>query len=166
MGRSSFTIAGMMTVIALVGLGLASLRYPTPLRASIAYSLCLVILWTAALIGSARPGRARVSRLGIAASGLAYLHFAFAGHDPAPPPLITTALLARLADRMPGGGEPLEHVSFGVRYRSTNSFVSRAVGGGFDRYAFGQIGHCFGALIVGLIGGFVASMLARGERIG
>jgi hypothetical protein len=100
--RPSFTVSGLMAAVVVVALGLVALRDPGPLTASLVYSLAVAILVVAGILGCARRGRSRAGWLTMALAGAAYLHFAFVGRDPEPPPLITSAALAGVIDRLTG----------------------------------------------------------------
>lgn len=165
MKRPTITIASLMVTVLFVAIGLVALRDPSPLTASVIFSLAVFILSVAALLGCIHRGRSRAGWIGMAAFGLAYLHFGFVGGDPGYPAFITTALIASAADQMPGAVAPMPQRSFGRTFStSSTSFISRAARSGFDRYAFGQVGHSLAAILFGCIGALAGRMLAdRGD---
>ena len=91
MKRPTFTIASLMVAVLFVAVGCMALRGPTPLMASVVFSAAVVVLAAAVLLACVRNGRARAGWVGMAAFGLAYLHFGFVGGDPGYPAFITTA---------------------------------------------------------------------------
>jgi hypothetical protein len=148
-----------------IAISLVALRDPSPLMASVSFSLAVLILSVAALLGCIRRGQSRAAWIGMAAFGLTYLHFGFVGGDPAYPAFITTALFASIAEQIPGPVMSMDYWSLGRRFStSTTSFVSRALRSGFDKYAFGQVCYSLAAILLGVIGAFVGRMLAdRGD---
>src|SRR4051812_18700402 len=115
-----------MATVLFVAIGLMALRDPSPLMASVSFSLAVVILSVAALLGCIRRGRSRAGWIGMAAFGLTYLHFGFVGGDPGYPAFITTALLASAADQMPGAVAPMPQRSLGRTFSTgSTSFISR-----------------------------------------
>jgi hypothetical protein len=159
--RPTFTIASLMVAVLFIAVGCMALRGPTPLMASVVFSLAVAILAGAVLLACVRTGRSRAGWAGMAAFGLAYLHFGFVGGDPGYPAFITTAGYGWLADRFTGTSTTQIHRSFGETFEtSATSFVSRAVSTGFNRYAFGQVAHSLAAILFGLAGAGVGRLVA------
>ena len=128
MRRPTFTIASLMVSVLFVALACVAMRNPTPLLASVVFSAAVAILAAAVLLACVRRGRSRAGWVGMAAFGLAYLHFGFVGGDPGYPAFITTAGYGWLADRVAGTSTTRVHRSFGEAFEtSSTSFVSRAV---------------------------------------
>lgn len=165
MKRPTFTIAGLMVAILLVAASFAALRRPTPLMASLVFSILVAILAIAILLTFVRQGKSRAGYAGMAAFGLAYLHFAFVGGDPGYPAFITTAAIGRAGDVIAGTSSSVIHSQFGENYEtSSTSFISRAVSKEFNRYAFGQVGHCLLALVFGGCGVVLGRWIAGRDQ--
>jgi hypothetical protein len=165
MKRPTFTIASLMVAVLFVAVGCMALRGPTPLMASAVFSLAVAILAAAVLLACVRGGRSRAGWVGMAAFGLAYLHFGFVGGDPGYPAFITTAGYGWLADRVAGTSTTRIHRSFGETFEtSSTSFVSRSVSTGFNRYAFGQVAHSLAAILFGIAGAVVGRLIADRDR--
>src|SRR5215471_9263544 len=98
MGRARFTIAALLGIIALVGLGLAALRDPSRLWGSIVFSVALSLFSIAVGGVLYRRGRRRAFWVGFALGG--WLYLALSLLPPlAPvtrPHLVTSALLVLL----------------------------------------------------------------------
>jgi hypothetical protein len=67
------TIAGSMGLIALVAIGLAALRHPTPLVASGIFSLVILTLFAASVVAISLPGRSRAVWSSFVVCGSGYL---------------------------------------------------------------------------------------------
>ena len=165
MKRPTFTIAGLMAAILFVAVACMALRGPTPLMASVVFTFAVAILVAAVVLAFVRRGRARAGWMGLAAFGLAYLHFGFVGGDPGYPAFITSAGYAWLADRVAGSSSSMIHHAFGETYETkSTSFTSRAVSSQFNRYAFGQVAHCLAAIAFGSVGAAIGRLIADRDR--
>jgi hypothetical protein len=159
--RPTLTIAGLMVSIVFVGVALKALREPSWFMASAVFSFAVCVLSAAVLLACVKRGRSRAGWIGMSAFGLTYLHFGFVGGDPGYPPFVTTALLTAAADRMPGAPPPTLSISLGRTFgTSKTSFLSRAVDNGFNRYAFGQVGHSIASILFGLVGAIAGRVIA------
>ncbi len=117
MRRPILSIAGMMAVVSLVAVGLAALRSPTILWASLTFTLLVALLATATLGAIAGRGRSRATWAGVAAFGWAYFATTFGpvpnGNGVTCPPFPTQVLIEYLrsrgeaADKAFGAGVPL-----------------------------------------------------------
>ena len=67
------TVGGLMGLVVFLALGLAAVKYPTPLRASLLLNATLGILIVALIGAVCAKGRNRVSCAGFAIAGWAYL---------------------------------------------------------------------------------------------
>jgi hypothetical protein len=73
MRRARFTIAGFMVLTALIAVGFATLKRPTPVAASAAFSLAVASCLSAVVAAFCLPGRRRAAWASFALCGAVYL---------------------------------------------------------------------------------------------
>jgi len=168
-----FSIAGLMGVVLIVGVGFASLRSGSPIWASGMFTLTVALLSAAIVAGIAVRGRGRLACVGFAVFGWVYLAVAF-GPWPhnldGPPQLVTVPLLDAVQDYVFSDGKTTYMT---VDHRSQDSRVSvyhwgvptrqfLPLGGHktVDLIAYRQIGHTLGAVLFGLVGALVGGFFA------
>ncbi|SIO27235.1 hypothetical protein SAMN05444166_3380 [Singulisphaera sp. GP187] len=102
MARGRLSILSPMSIVVVIAIGFAALKKPTELWASAIFTLALVVFLTSILGAAACRGRSRMTWLGSALFGGAYLALCF-GACPRinneglrPPPLLVTVLLNKL----------------------------------------------------------------------
>lgn len=108
MKRLRIRIAGLMLLLLPIAIGLAALRDPSELWASVLFSLTVLALLVSALGTAARRGASRMAFLGFTLFGITYLMLAF-GPWPwvnpdglRPPPLVTRMLLGQIRESKVG----------------------------------------------------------------
>jgi hypothetical protein len=156
--RPRFSLAALMVIVVVAGVGFAAMRSSTTLWASEIFTLTLGMLLVGAFGAMAHRGRTRLTWAGFALFGWAYLLAVFGPWaDPngaTVPPLLTTRLLQQIGPQVLGSqwgasagymGET-DVVIAGVTVRSPRHFPG--------------IGHCFSALVFGLIGDGVGRTFA------
>src|SRR5689334_9877107 len=97
-----YSLAGLMVAVLVAAVGLAALRFATPMWASSVHTVFLGLLLAALLGACLATGRARAGWLGFAVFGWGYLLFGFTSWfsaGTAPPPLVTASLLGTLHER-------------------------------------------------------------------
>jgi hypothetical protein len=186
MGRARMTIVGSMGVIALMALGLAAIHNPTRLAANGIFSLILVALFGASIMGLVRRGRGRAFCLGFAVAGWGYLILSLGPwfEETTGPYLVTTPLIDLAyakSDTRPNrvlwinrgsdreGGSQVVNVAAEPFWNDTQLDQVNHLGG--NRYGFVpsapyplyRIGHTLFALLAGLAGG-LTGWLAAGRR--
>ena len=96
MGRIRVSMSGLMVAVLVAALGLAALRTPTALLASVIFTMTVALMATATLAAFAGGRAARRSWARLAVFGWAYLGIAFgpgaASNGVTPPPFPTMAL--------------------------------------------------------------------------
>jgi hypothetical protein len=151
-----FSLAALMAFVIMAGVAFANLRCSTKLWASVVFSLTLTILLISGFGAIAHRGAARLTWAGFALFGWAYFLAVFGSwadlNGVTVPPLITTRLLEQVGPNVLGNeygpsvaGEP-DVVVAGVTVKSA--------------WQFRRIGHCFSALVFGLIGAGVGRTFA------
>jgi hypothetical protein len=170
------SIAGIMMLVALIGVGFAGLRASTPLWAAGLFTAA-VALFTAAALGA-------YATRGLPWAGLALFGWAYLGvvYGPWPhnhermPPLLTAVLLDRAQDRFLSQGvagyyassyrddEPVQWVFRGV----LRPGMAPPPGGwkSVDVACYRQVGHSLASLFFGLVGAFVGAIFAARRRPG
>jgi hypothetical protein len=154
--RPRFSILCLMSVILLVALGLAALKSPTDLRASLVFTATVFVLLTATL--GVLLNRSPVLT-GFALFGWASLLLAFGPMSlatPVPRPLSTLTLEAVLPVMN------LSPVSGFSEYHNVYASVGVNVGGTIvvAPVAYLQIGHSLLSLLAALAGGVIARVIA------
>ena len=114
MRRFRFSVAGLMAVILLLAVGMAALRDPAELWASVIFTAA-VTLFAASVIGAmAHRGARRFIWAGLAVFGWAYLVISFGpwpGNAVGPPPLLPSSILDRLQDYIVSDGKSAYRVN-------------------------------------------------------
>jgi hypothetical protein len=171
--RVRFSLAGLMGLILLLGIGLASLKNPTDLWASILFSLVVALLLAAVL--GIFGGRSRLAWAGCSLFGWFYLFYAFCpwpvlnGEGLRPPRLPTAILDDLIRERRPDWGEE-PHISvWTFRQSEAEGRDSLSIGpaSGSSRArvmltwsSSKQTLHSFGALAFAGIGAVAGHILA------
>jgi hypothetical protein len=145
MPRPRFSIAGLMGIVAMMGLGLAALRSPTETWAGGMLLLTCGVLALAVIGAIARRGTRRMWWLGFSLFGWGYLILSGCGSDEPSSMLPTAQLLMVLAPRL---GVP-------PRLHGGNPFCGWGAVEGLDPH-YAQIGHCLWALLAAALGGMLA----------
>jgi hypothetical protein len=176
---SRFTIAQLMAVVIVVGLGFAALRSASVLWASAVFTLTVAVLSTAILGAMARRGRARVTWAGFALFGWIYLGTTFGpwadGNGVKAPPYVTRWVLDYTAERH----WDTARIDTGLPGEVLFSpFPTMGIGGGMgagrvagpstpvrfvappDAFHFRRIGHCLAAIVFGLVGAVCGRFIA------
>ena len=96
--RPRFTIAALVALVALCGVGFAALRNANDVWASFLFTLTLFVLGVASLGGVFRRGPSQAFLVGFASFGIAYL--CLWGSDSIRPHLATTKLLELAGHKM------------------------------------------------------------------
>jgi len=148
MTRLRFSIAQLMALVLYLGFGFAALRHADPLWASATYTLAMLMIATAGVGAFAQKGTARMTWLGFAVFGWAYL------------------LVARLPDlNTPGAGQihgPYLLIEWGFALLVPYIYPP---GAGFNGVEYDRIAHSLGIIFSGLVGAVVGHLLAmRDER--
>jgi hypothetical protein len=166
------SIAGIMAVVALAGLGFAGLRASTPIWASGLFTAAVFLL-SAAVVGSILTKGASLT--GAAVFGWIYLVVVFGPWSPnrdGPPSLLTVPLLELAQDKIlsrEGGAyratDHLWHGSQDLRvqlWRGTapSANPTRTV----DLVCYRQVGQSLAALIFAAAGAVVGALIAARRR--
>lgn len=176
-----FTIAALLVGIMILALGLAALRTPNPLSASLAFSASLTFLTIALLAAIYRSEGRRAFWVGTSVCGWLYLMLNFAPwfEHRVSPALATTAALDYLFPLVvdapaPGASNPvLAYSEKGVgTWLSTNitdpspywldNNLNTTINGFYDIYMitsparFRRIGHSLFTLLFACLGGMIA----------
>jgi hypothetical protein len=168
MRRLGFSIAGLMVLVGYVAMACAAFRACSSLWASIAFTLTIATLASAAIL--AICGRARPALAGMAISGLVYVHFAFGQIEY--PSLVTSYLLDSSAEEVLGGrpGEIAYYsrqgqfvTSLDLKTAIENTTKSVPVNS-IDLLAYRQIGHSTIGLLVGAIGAAFGQFVSQKHR--
>src|SRR5438270_6584328 len=101
MGRWQFSIAGMMGLVVVAGVGIAALRYPSANWAGVLFTVALGVVLTAVLGAVARRGPGRLAWVGMATFGGTYLVLSlwlipWLHDDPLRPPYLASEALEAL----------------------------------------------------------------------
>ena len=148
MTRLRFSIAQLMGIVLYLGFGFAALRNADEFWASASYTLAMAMI-AAALVGAfARNGTARMTWVGFAVFGWAYL------------------LVARLPDlNTPSAGQihgPYLLIEWGFALLVPYIYPP---GAAFNGVEYDEIAHSLGVIFSGLVGAAVGRLLAmRDER--
>ncbi len=176
MGRSiRFSIAGLMGAVLVAAIGLAALRNASETWAGVMLLLTCGVLALAVVGVVCRAGSERAWWLGFALFGWGYLALAFwSWHDASAPKLPTLAWLEMLSTKVgltpEGFGQGSGMGGMGGGMRSVPILALCASRGGFGGAAvpaagaatdgsYAQIGHCLWALLLAIVGGFLAKLL-------
>ena len=176
MGRSiRFSIAGLMGAVLVAAIGLAALRNASETWAGVMLLLTCGVLALAVVGVVCRAGSERAWWLGFALFGWGYLALAFwSWHDASAPELPTLAWLEMLSTKVgltpEGFGQGSGMGGMGGGMRSVPILALCASRGGFGGAAvpaagaatdgsYAQIGHCLWALLLAIVGGFLAKLL-------
>lgn len=173
-----FSIAGLMGVVVVCGLGFAALRTDSPIWAHATLSLTLLALLTAILGAAIRRGRSRAFWLGFAVFGWTYLVLAIGPwfKTEISPHLPTTDMVNYLQGHIkqfPPGSIRHDN-NLWVWDPATQKWAYL----GQESERFDRTAHSLGALLVAVLGGLVGRLLyqrqfqsterpkRRGQRIG
>ena len=178
--RFRLSIAGLMTIVAMVAIGLVALRAETGLWASLIFTFAIIMLSLGSVAAISAHRQARSTWAGMAIFGWSYLIIAFGpwpNNTCRPPRMLPTYLLTYFQSYILSGGEP-------YRFSQTMPTPSGRVNGMFqsarpasganiktyDLDIYDQTGNSLGVLLFGLIGAFmghfVADRVARRESPG
>lgn len=177
MHPARFTIAGLMGVVLVAGVGIAALRSPSALWDGALFTAALIALGVASLGAFQFRGRARASWAGFAVFGFAYLGLTSGPWtDSIRPRLATTQALEELGRRLHSEKPPTLVLtsspntvnSLALTLRSTTSTIAannvqfwttaaRPID--FDRASFQPIGHSLWAMLAAIFGGAVGGWL-------
>jgi hypothetical protein len=169
-GRFRVSISGLMVAVLAAAVGLAALRTPTPLSASLIFTMTVLLLATATLQALAGGGVARRCWTGLAVFGWAYLGIAFgpgAGSNGiTPPPFPTMALYTSFKGMAAGGkvtlispepqGEDLPD-TYSLDPKLRASAPALVVLNVMD---YKRTLHSLGAVVFGLLGAAIGRLLA------
>jgi hypothetical protein len=194
MKRFRVSIAGLMAMIVFAAIGIAALRYPTPLAASLLLTATLTILAVATLAAVFRRGDARAFWAGFAVAGWGYLGLCY---GPLADPrvhqrLATTALLnglyGRLAYAPRAEGEAIWYDAKGESYPARVIGIEAGPGGihyalqvdynrtltqheaspdsmrAIDLEGYRVLGHSLFCPVVAILGGIAAGLLAARDK--
>jgi hypothetical protein len=168
--RIRVSMSGLMVAVLAAALGLAALRTPTPLSASLIFTMTVVLMATATLQALAGGGLAKRGWTGMAVFGWAYLGIAFGpgagSNGVTPPPFPTMALYSYFKGMAAGGnvtlispepqGEDLpETYSLDPKLRA--SAPALVVLNVMD---YKRTFHSLGAVFFGLLGAGIGRLLA------
>ena len=192
MRRIRFTIAGLLGVILVLGIGFAALRESSDLWESGLFTLTLGVMLISILLSIHRAGKRRGFWIGFALFGSAYLGMSLV--PSIEPRLMTTKALAYLDSKVPGRSK----VTFTVRLSGTGlgppgnrvqnvafapngsvlatsspgqvrvwSVATGKLLGGWSGTSenFVKIGHSLFALLAGWLGGQLSRRLYRSSRM-
>jgi hypothetical protein len=174
MRRFRFTIANLLGLVLLLGVGFAALREATELWDSAVFSTTLGMLSVSVLLATHHADRRRAFWLGFALFGWLYL-----GASLIPPiesRLLTTGALAQLDSKVPGRDATVrltgsKYVTFSPDGKSLpvgrreviqlwNTATGTLVGGpGGTTENFLRIGHSIVALILAYLGGHLSGWI-------
>jgi hypothetical protein len=163
-----------MVAVLIAAVGLAALRAPTPLSASLIFTATVVLLATATLQALAGGGVAKRCWTGLAVFGWAYLGIAFGpgagSNGVTPPPFPTMALYASfkgvavgkvtLISPEPRGEDLPETYSLDPKLRA--SAPTLVVLNVMD---YKRTLHSLGAVVFGLLGAAIGRLLAPPSRV-
>jgi hypothetical protein len=164
MNRPRVTIAGMMTVVLILGVGFAALRYSTIYWASGVFTLVVLLLSVATLGSIACRGRARATWAGFAVFGWIYFGTTFIAwpnsNGVTAPPYLTQALLE---SHPPAASDEkvliYDSAPTGIRFSETPTFVG-FTGRVINLLHFRCIGHSLAAVLFGLVGAALGRFFA------
>jgi hypothetical protein len=147
MTRPRLTIAQMMTLILLVGIGFAALRNANQFWASATYAIAIISILAALLGASAPKGKARMTWAGFAVFGLTYLFL---------------DLLADLSVSLGTGPIrwPSLIIDMGAELLQPRIFPS--AGGTYDLVQYFLVSHSLGIILLGLLGAVIGRFVASG----
>ncbi len=165
-----FSIAGLMAVVLLLGVGFAGLRTASFLWASAVFTLTVTLLAAATLGAVACRGPFRMAWLGFGVFGWTYLLATFwlwpAPNGVSAPPFLTKALLDALQPS-PGTGAVMTIDAFPQGEMSTEPppmvgalrparFAGRVV----NLLHYRRIGHTLAAIVLGLLGALLGMLFS------
>ncbi len=179
MGSTKVTIAGSMALVALAAGGLAALRNPTRLVASLTFSLAVVAIVGAGVAACCRRGKVRAFWGGYAACGGIYLLLSLGPgfEQEVGPHLVTTALVDLAYERVVTA--PSRAIDFRTRSNNvreqkiTASDVWTSIETGtspthvrysfvtLTEYSLHRVAHSLLALAAATAGGLLAVVLSR-----
>jgi hypothetical protein len=151
MTRPRLTIAQLMTLILLVGFGLAALRNANEFWASATYTLAIISILAAPLGAFARKGKARITWAGFAFFGWANL------------------LIDLLPDRSVGslGSGPIPWPSLMIEWGTAllQPYIHPWSPRTGEWVHYDQVSHSLGIIFFGLIGAVIGGLVAlRDDR--
>lgn len=178
MGRWRVTIAGTMGLVALTAVGIASMKNPTALAASGAYTLAVGATFAATVASLSMPGRWRAIWGGFAVCCGGYLILGLSPwHDWQPGPHLLTTPLIEVVDQWISGqpaGDFMTAMNGGHRMTLTSPTRYWVAQQGLVNQDWGsssrmlwttlRIVHSFLALAAGTAGGLFAAVLTREAR--
>jgi hypothetical protein len=146
-----------MSLVLLVAMALAALRHPSPLLASVLYSLVLGLVCIAAFGALFGRGSQRRMWSGFGIFAGVYLGLAFAAFPLSAPSLLTTWGLSYLDTKRASGviDSDLDYLTFSYFPFPPSPTINPA------SLPFFQVGHCLAALLAGLVGAGVAVFMGR-----
>lgn len=150
MTRHRLTIAQLMTLILLIGLGFAALRNANEFWASATYTLAIISILAAALGAFARKGNARITWAGFAVFGWVYL------------------LINLLPDRRVGslGSGPISWPGMLIEWGTANlqPYIHPWAPGN-EWVQYDQVSHSLGIVLFGLVGTVIGRLITpRDDR--
>jgi hypothetical protein len=175
--RIRFSIAGLMAAVLLLAVGFAGFRTASPLWASAIFTMTVTVFAGAIVGAAARRGRSRIAWLGFGVFGWTYLLATFwlwpAPNGATAPPFLTKALLdyfqpssstaaVMWIDTAPPGEmstEPPPMVSTIVPGTTNLATVTPFAGRAVNRLHYRRIGHTLAAIVFGLLGALLGSIL-------
>lgn len=192
MGRIRFSIAHLLGVVFLVGVGIAGLRESTDAWDSGLFGLMLIVLLTSVLLAIHRTERARAYWLGFTLFGWVYLGATWI--EPVQARLPTTKALTYLDSQLPGRettgtiqfvfqavGQPTNGSAPGVAFSPSGNTMavtgqsasvrlwnattgSLLTGANATSNNFLRIGHSLTALLLAFLGGTLSRLLFMNPR--
>jgi hypothetical protein len=146
MTRSRFTIAQLMTLILVVGVGFAALRNANQLWASATYTIAIISILAALLFAFANKGTARMTSAGFAVFGWAYL------------------FIDLLPDRSVGslGAGPIQWPLLMIESGAAHlqPYIHPLNPATNDWVQYEQVSHSFGIILFGLVGAVIGRLVA------
>jgi hypothetical protein len=166
-----FTLAQLMAIVLLVGVGLVALRSASVLWSSVVFTLTVGVLSAAILGAMARRGRARMTWAGFALFGWIYLGTTFgpwaAGNGVTAPPYVTRWALDYWDAKLFSGG-PMKANWTDTAPSGEMLFARFPLPPGLafppDAFQFRRIGHCLAAIPVGLVGAVIGRLLSTRDE--
>jgi hypothetical protein len=158
-----FPIAGLMGTVLVVAIALAALRNASETWAGVTFLMTCAVLCLAIVGVVCRGGRERAWWLGFALFGWGYLLLSLWSTVNLPTMTVLDVIAERLGMQVRFSG------GMGGGMRNVGLWAFGGFGGGFGGlpdHRLQEIAHCLWALVVALLGGFLARALFGGSRAG